>query len=201
MKNQLFLLFSILSLFTCQTPEPSLQDKIAAEVETLTDKYVQRAFLEKIGTADQAVRDQESAINQKYGYDSKEHQQAVQAMMDTDERNLAKIEAYILKHGYPNKIDHGNKAFYAPWIVMHHAPKESGTRRRNFKYLYEYYKKDMLEPDRLTFFLARMYNQEFGKRIRWNGPFTVQQELDSMINALGLREITEKIDKTFDKNK
>lgn len=197
MKHKLLLIFCTFCIFACQAPEPTLEDKITQEVATLTDKYAQRTFLEKIGTSDQAVREQETIINQKYGYDSKQHKQAVQARINTDKSNLAKIEAYILKHGYPNKIDHGNKAFYAPWIVMHHAPKESGTRRRNFKYLYEYYKKDMLEPDRLTFFLARMYDLEFGERIRWNGPFTVQQELDSMINALDLREIAAEIDKKF----
>ncbi len=197
MKHKFLLTLCTIGIFACQAPEVTKEDKLTQEIATLTDKKSQRTFLEKIGTADQAVRDQESAINQKYGYDSKEHQQAVEAMMDTDKSNLAKIEAYILKHGYPNKIDHGNKAFYAPWIVMHHASKESGTRRRNFKYLYEYYKKDMLEPDRLTFFLARMHNLEFGHRIRWKGPFTVQQELDSMINALDLREIVDEIDKKF----
>ncbi len=197
MKTPYFLLLTIILFFACQASTTTIEDKIKEEIESLTDKKSQRAFLEKIGTADQAVREQESAINQKYGYDSKEHQQAVQAMMDTDKSNLEKIEAYIIKHGYPNKIDHGNKAFYAPWIVMHHAPLASGTRRRNFKYLYDYYKKDQLEVDRLTFFLGRLYNLEFGERIRWNGPFTVQQELDSMVNALGLRAITDEIDKNY----
>lgn len=197
MKNHFILFVCLVFFHACQAPEPSLQEKIAQEIATLTDKKSQRAFLEKIGTSDQTVREQESAINQKYGYDSKEHKQALQAMMETDKSNLEKIEAYILKHGYPNKIDHGNKAFYAPWIVMHHAPLASGTRRRNFKYLYDYYKKDQLEVDRLTFFLGRLYNLEFGERIRWNGPFTVQQELDSMVNALGLRAITDEIDKNY----
>ena len=196
MKNLLLVTSFLLFSFSCQT-EKAPQNATLMEVASLTDKKSQRAFLEKIGTSDQAVREQETAINQKFGYDSKEHKEAIQTMIDTDKSNLEKIEAYILKHGYPNKIDHGNKAFYAPWIVMHHAPKESGTRRRNFKYLYDYYKKDQLEPDRLTFFLARMYNLEFGERIRWNGPFTVQQELDSMVNALGLRVITDEIDKRY----
>lgn len=198
MKNLLFLL-SCFFLLSCGTDNP-IENTIQKEVEMLTDKKSQRAFLEEIGAADQTVRNAETAANQQYGYDSKEHKQAIQTMIDTDKNNLEKIEAYIIKHGYPNKIDHGNKGFYAPWIVMHHAPKASGTRRRNFKYLYEYYKKDMLEPDRLTFFLARMYDMEFGERIQWNGPFTVQQELDSMINALGLREITDEIDTRFQSN-
>jgi len=201
MKNHLILLLYLGSFFACQAPETSSKDKIAQEVAALTDKYSHRTFLEKIATSDQAVREQETIINQKYGYDSKAHQQAVQAMIDTDNSNLEKIEAYLQKYGHPNKLDHGNKAFYAPWIVMHHAPKETGTRKRNFKYLYDYYKKDELEPDRLTFFLGRMYNLEFGERIRWNGPFTVQQELDSMVNALGLREVTDEIDKKFNENK
>ena len=63
---------------------------------------------------------------------SQEHQQAVQAMMDTDTKNLIKIEAFLEKYGHPNKLDHGNKAFYAPWIVMHHAPKETDTRSVQF---------------------------------------------------------------------
>jgi len=169
MKNLLLVTSFLLFSFSCQT-EKAPQNATLMEVASLTDKKSQRAFLEKIGTSDQAVREQETTINQKYGYDSKEHKEAIQAMIDTDK---------------------------SPWIVMHHAPKESGTRRRNFKYLYDYYKKDQLEPDRLTFFLARMYNLEFGERIRWNGPFTVQQELDSMINALELREITNEIDKNY----
>lgn len=197
MKNHLILLLSIFCLFACQTPEPSLQDKIDQEIVTLIDKKTQRTFLEKIATSDQTVRDQEIAINQKYGYDSQEHKQAVQAMIDTDESNLLKIEAYLERYGHPNKLNHGNKAFYAPWIVMHHAPKETGTRRRNFKYLYDYYKKEELEQDRLNFFLGRMHNMEFGHRIRWNKPFTVQEEFDSLINALDLRSIADEIDTNY----
>ncbi len=188
-----FLIF----LFSCQADTPNKEGSntaISQEVTTLIDKKSQRTFLEKIAASDQTVRDQEVAINQKYGYDSKEHKQAVQAMVDTDKSNLAKIEAYLEKYGHPNKLDHGNKAFYAPWIVMHHAPKETGTRRRNFKYLYDYYKKDELEQDRLNFFLGRMHQLEFGGRIRWNRSFTVQEEFDSLINVLDLRGIADEID-------
>jgi len=194
MKNSIMFICWTITIIACQTPEASLQEKIAQEVATLSDKKTQRTFLEKIAASDQTVRDQESIINQKYGYSSKEHKQAVQIKMDTDKSNLAKIEAYLAKYGHPNKLDHGNKAFYAPWIVMHHAPKASDTRRRNFKYLYEYYKKDELEQDRLNFFLGRMHQLEFGGRIRWNRSFTVQEEFDSLINVLDLREIASKID-------
>jgi len=197
MKNHFILLFGILLPFACQTPEPSLQDKVLQEVVKLTDKKSQRAFLETIAASDQTIRDQESTIHQKYGYDSPEHQQAVQAMIDTDQNNLAKIEAYLEKYGHPNKLDHGNKAFYAPWIVMHHAPKETDTRRRNFKYLYDYYKKEELEQDRLNFFLGRMHQLEFGSRIRWNRSFTVQEEFDSLINVLNLRSVADEIDANY----
>jgi len=198
MIKKLFLFLPILLfLMGCQTAAPSSEDRISEEVATLTDKKSQRTFLEKIATADQTVRDQEIAINQKYGYNSIEHQKAKQSMMDTDKSNLLKIEAYLKRYGHPNKLDHGNRAFYAPWIVLHHAPKETNTRRRNFKYLYEYYKKDELEQDRLNFFLGRMHQLEFGKRIRWNGPFTVQEEFDSLINVLDLRGIAEEIDKKY----
>jgi len=197
MKNSLLFISCLLFLFNCQTNQQNSNTDILQKVTTLTNKKSQRAFLEKIATSDQKVRDEESAINQKYGYNSKEHQQAIQAMAATDKSNLAKIEAYLAKYGHPNKLDHGNRAFYAPWIVMHHAPKETGTRRRNFKYLYEYYKKEELEQDRLNFFLGRMHQLEFGGRIRWNRSFTVQEEFDSLINVLDLRSIADEIDKNY----
>lgn len=194
-KNLFFI--SLILLMGCQSTPTSIEELIKEKVATLTDKKSQRNFLEKIAASDQTVRDQEIAINQKYGYDSKEHKQAVQKMIDTDKGNLMKIEAYLAQYGHPNKLDHGNKAFYAPWIVMHHAAKETGTRRRNFKYLYDYYKKDQLEQDRLNFFLGRMHQLEFDRRIRWNRTFTVQEEFDSLINVLGLREVANEIDKRY----
>ena len=200
MIKNLFYSISCLLVIGCQSNNEPIEHSISKEIATLTDKKSQRAFLEKIATSDQTVREEESTINQKYGYNSKEHQQAVQTQIDTDKSNLAKIEAYLAKYGHPNKLDHGNRAFYAPWIVMHHAPKETGTRRRNFKYLYDYYKKDELEQDRLNFFLGRMHQLEFGKRIRWNRSFTVQEEFDSLINVLDLREIADEIDNPYKPN-
>lgn len=198
MLKNLFYTISLLFCFiACQTNTSNNEDSITKEVATLIDKKSQRAFLEEIAALDQSIRDEEIAINQKYGYDSKEHKQAVQAMMDTDKSNLAKVEAFLEKYGHPNKLDHGNRAFYAPWIVMHHADNQTGTRRRNFKYLYDYYKKDELEQDRLNFFLGRMHNLEKGERIKWNRPFTVQEELDSLINSLDLRHISDEIDSSY----
>ncbi|MFK7983192.1 MAG: hypothetical protein AB8G86_24645 [Saprospiraceae bacterium] len=197
LKNLLYTTSFLFCFIACQTKTTNINDSIAEAVATLSDKKSQRAFLEKIAASDQRVRDEEIAINQKYGYKSKEHQQAIQKQIDTDKSNLAKIEAYLEKYGHPNKLDHGNRAFYAPWIVMHHAPKETGTRRRNFKYLYDYYKKDELEQDRLNFFLGRMHQLKFGGRIRWNRSFTVQEELDSLINVLDLRTVADEIDSNY----
>lgn len=197
MKYQLFFVLFFLALFSCKT-EKAPQNEIQIEVESLTNKRLQRAFLEKIATSDQYVREQETIIQQQHGYDSKAHKQALQMMMKTDENNLKKVAAYLAKYGYPDKLDHGNKAVYGPWMVLHHSPSEA-SRRKNFKYLYQAFLKENLEGDRLAFFLGRMYKREFGERIQWDGPFTVQQELDSMINALDLRTITDKVDQEKDK--
>ncbi|GEM_PF-1970703 len=197
LKNLLYIISFLFCFTACQTNTSNVEDGIAKAVAALVDKKLQRAFLEEIAAVDQSIRDEEIAINQKYGYDSKEHKQTVQAMIDTDKSNLAKIEAFLETYGHPNKLDHGNRVFYAPWIVMHHADSQTDTRRRNFKYLYDYYKKDELEQDRLNFFLGRMHNLEKGGRIKWNRPFTVQEELDSLINSLDLREIAEEIDSRY----
>ena len=45
-----------------------------------------------------------------------------------------------------------------------------------------------------------MHQLEFGKRIRWNRSFTVQEEFDSLINVLDLREIADEIDNRYKPN-
>jgi hypothetical protein len=61
--------------------------------------------LENIFELDQSVRDgkKEAELIRDYGYNSKEHMDYINEQWRQDEINLIKIEAYLQKHGYPEK--------------------------------------------------------------------------------------------------
>ncbi|MEM1121113.1 MAG: hypothetical protein AAGJ18_11745 [Bacteroidota bacterium] len=197
MRTLLFLLCGILILINCQNSTEASSPTVAEEIAQLTTLEKQNTFLEKIAVDDQYFRKKEADALRLHGLNSEEHQAALKKMMDMDTDHLQKIEAYLAKYGYPNKQAHTTRSMFAPWLVIHHASSDE-PRRRNFKYFYEAYKKGDLEDNRLAFFLGRFYSNTFGERIRWDGPFTVQQELDSMLTALDLREITDKIDQKYE---
>jgi len=190
-------------LFICCSNDVTIQ-QIDQEVATLTTIEKQTKFLEHILAKDQEVRHFETEQLQKFGYDSKEHQLAVQNWWKTDDLNLFKIEAYLKTYGYPTIKEHGKEAVRAPWLVIHHAPGDVEPRKRNFKYLYEGFKQGDLEADQLTFFLNRMYDKKFGYRIEWNRPYKTEEELDTLFKSLDLleivREVDQKITSNFDLN-
>lgn len=110
---------------------------------------------------------------------------------------MEKIEQYLQKYGYPNIEEHGEDATFAVWMVIHHAPFESEARQRNFKYIYEAWKKKEIKGGDLTFFLNRMYDFRFGHFIKWDKNFTEEIELDTLIQSLKLQGITKAIDQKY----
>lgn len=159
---------------------------IDQEVESLQTIEKQRIFLEEIGKLDQDVRHHSTNQLKAYGYDSDQHQLALQEMMQMDRDNLSRIELYFKIHGHPRLDDHGQKATNVPWMVIHHSSEDTQPRRQNFKYLYTAFKDGDLDDGALTFFLNRMYDFKYGYRIDWNRPFTAEEELDTLFKALDL---------------
>jgi hypothetical protein len=163
------------------------------EIETLTTPELQRQFLEKIHNLDQKVRKEETSILQQYGFNSEEHQKAIQGVMETDAENLQKIERYLDQYGHPKKDVHGEMATNAPWLVVHHASGIS-PRFRNFKYIYMAYRNNDISDNAISFYLNRMYAIQFGNRIEWEGAFTIEQEIDTLIKALDLMDIVDEVE-------
>jgi len=189
------LLFLFLLLSGC-TGVPAPSENLREDISALQEPDAQTAFLEAIYDRDQLVRTQEKEALQQSGYDSAERQQAIETLMQTDQENLAKVEAYLEIHGHPRKDVHSDKAVSTPWLVIHHAPRSTGARRRNFPELYRAYRQGHL--DDITFFLNRMYDMEFGERIIWEGSYSVEEELDTLLRALKLEEIVKRIDQELD---
>lgn len=167
-------------------------------VEKLTDRRKQWIFLDSIGKLDQRVRQEEIAALQLYGYDSEEHKNAMTRMVETDASNLACIEAYLERYGHPTLSSHGLDCSAVPGLVIHHAPGGLESRVRNFKYLYQgYLDRDVYEED-LIMVLNRAYQLKYGERIEWDRPYRSEEELDTLIQSLGLREEAERIQSGLD---
>lgn len=169
-------------LFACQTP-PSSNDLQLSTIEK------QRSFLETIYDLDQQVRKESTTTQQTYGLNSPEYKAVDQKMRSVDTDNLNKVEQYLKTYGHPTLKEHGEKATRAPWIVIHHAMGGVPPRERNFKYLYQAWKNKDLENGQFTFYLNRMYEKKFNERLRWNRPFKVQEEVDSLVQLLNLQNV------------
>jgi len=113
--------------------------------------------------------------------------------MNIDQENLIKIESYLKIYGHPTLDKHGKEACGTPWLVVHHAMGGNEPRRRNFKYLFNAYQKGDIDDVAFTFYLNRMYQIEYDKRIDWNRPFRVEEELDTLYKALNLLPIINEI--------
>lgn len=182
--KQTLILISIL-ICSCNYGN-KLEDQLTNQIEKLSTTEKQREFLIAIGKLDQEVRHNETKMLKEFGYHSQEHKSSMKRMMNTDKENLLKIESYLKKYGHPTKSEHGKDACGTPWLVIHHAIGGVEPRKRNFKYIYKAYQNGDIDDGAITFYLNRMYDIKFGKRIEWNRPFRVEEELDSLYNALNL---------------
>ena len=170
------------------------QAEISKEVSALNTPELQINFLNEIQKLDQEVRSKEGKALQEFGYNSAEHQLAVKQMIETDDENLLKIEAYLNVYGHPTRNVHGADACYTPYLVIHHASGDDAPRRRNFKYLYRAYTNGDLDASPYSLYLNRLYFINFGKKIYWNRPYRVEEELDTLYRALDLEAVIQELD-------
>jgi len=162
--------------------------KIEQQIEGLETGEDKRRFLEKILEDDQKVRDgKDSELMLKYGKDSKEHMEYVQAQWRQDEINLIKIEKYLEKFGYPSKNELGKDAAIAPWLVIHHST-DTQIRNRNFEVLYEAYLREDIDATAMSLYLGRTYEFTYGKRFRMESPYKSEDEINQLIKELDLKE-------------
>jgi len=193
-------IIAVLMLLVCCTNDKAI-NQINQVVTDLNTVEKQAQFLEEIYEKDQGVRIFMQEQEQKFGRESNEYQLAHRNFMETDRVNFLEIEAYLKTYGHPTLENHGEGSVNTPWIVIHHAQGGIETRQRNFKYLYEGFKKGDLEGDRLTFLLNRMYREKFGFRIEWDRPYRTEEELDTLLKSLDLLEIVEKVDQKLTTHK
>lgn len=189
MKYPFHLLFTILFFTACQE-SVSNQDPYAfidSEIAQLDTDEKWQAYWEEIGKSDQQCRSDETFVLQKYGHDTKEHQEAWQKIRDTDALNLAKAKKLIVQKGFPQKEVLGAKAVTAAFLTFHHA-SEYEERIWAFPYFYKAYKTDNLKEGPFSFYLNRTYSTKMGKRYEVGDVFKEEDRIKGIIEELGLEK-------------
>lgn len=181
-------------LISCENNSKS---GLEAEIDALNSIEKQAEFLIKIQSLDQEIRNELNENEVKFGAQSQQAKESLKKMSILDEENLEKIECYIKTYGHPSIKLHGREAVFAPYLVYHHHSSLE-IRETGFKHLYKAQKKGDLNADNLAFYLNRTYYIVYnGKRINWEGPYTVEEELDTLYKSLNLMPIIEEINESM----
>ncbi|MBK8626757.1 MAG: hypothetical protein IPN86_14690 [Saprospiraceae bacterium] len=152
-----------------------------AEIDQLSTYVKQSEYLEKIYHLDQNIRNENKSD-----------------LKEIDDVNLAKIEAYISKHGHPSLKTHTKEATIVPWIVIHHNPSKE-TSKKHFKTLYQAYKKGDIDGGDFTMYLGRYYSVVNNKRLDLESPYTEEFEIDTLVKALDLQQLRDEVDLVLEK--
>ena len=194
MKIVILLSISFL-LFSCK--EETIHN-YQAEIDQLSTYVKQSEYLEKIFNLDQNIREEGSDLLQKTVAGSKAYKNNRDSMMKLDVINLAKIETYLAKYGYPSLKNHTEDAVLTPWLIIHHNPDKE-TSRKHFKALYQAYKKGDLEGGAFTLYLGRFYSVVYNKRLDLESPYTEEFEVDTLVKALDLQQLRDEVDLDLEK--
>ncbi|MFK7807525.1 MAG: hypothetical protein AB8F74_06925 [Saprospiraceae bacterium] len=182
MKSSLILALCIF-IIACSNISDADMISIKTEIAKLKTNDEKTAYLENIHLLDQKVRTDEDTVLATYGHGSKEYKDHWKFINQTDELNLAKVEAYLAAFGHPKKSELSDQAVHTPYIVIHHQ-STAEPRRRNFQYLEDAYKSGDLDSGAFAFYLNRFYEFEFGHRLEMKNPFTEEIEIDTLVKAL-----------------
>ncbi len=148
--NQILFVIFFFLLFSCK--EENVHNYVA-EIDQLATYTQQSEYLEKIYHLDQNIRTDGAESLQKTGDKSIEYKNNRDSMMKLDVINLAKIETYLSKYGYPSLKNHTEDAVMTPWLIIHHNPSVE-TSKKHFKTFYQAYKKGDIDGNAFTLYLV-----------------------------------------------
>lgn len=187
MKLKYIILFLVTVTISCKSKNTNPEKILKIELKELTTDELKKEYLEQILVDDQKVRGSRGQeLMLQFGKDSKEHMEYIHEQWRQDSINLEKIETYLTIHGYPDK-SFGDKATTTPWMIIHHSQGYQ-TRDDNFKTIYQAYINGNIDDGAISFYLGRMYQMKFGKRLKMESPYISQDEINKLISELNLLE-------------
>ena len=189
MNRPICILILILLFIGCSQSN-EIDQELANQIDQLQTIKDKEAYLTKIFDDDQSVRQSNSElIKLNHGANSKEYNDYVKNQLNTDAKNLKKVEYYLSKFSHPSKADSMNyKAKTAIWAVIQHS--DADARERNFEHLYEAQLKGDFD---LTWILTRMYQMRKRKNFEMPKNPKYDNKLDQLIYELRLEEKKNKV--------
>lgn len=169
----LLLFCTVLGLSCASEQTSQYPPELQREVSQLISNEEKIAFLEKLYLGDQ--RDRNTAIPHKQ-------------LIANDSIRLQKMSAYLDVYGYPSRSKLSKSAADTPYIILHHAPTNT-ARHKYFPLMYKAMLDGNISDRTLASFLGRFQKIENGKWIEFDRPFTTEEEIDTLLEALDLAAV------------
>lgn len=179
------LIILLMLCMACKEDQKEIELDYADIVKTLQTTETKVAYLSGVYNQDLKLKDELAEAIQKFGYNSAQHQEVIDASNKAFALNLKKIEAYLQVFGFPDKKILKTNSVDAVYNILH-GSNDLDVKARNFKYLYGAYRNKKLPGGSLAFFLHKYYELQSGERMKLQSPFTESFELDTLIRSLGL---------------
>ena len=193
MNKAIYTIITLLVFLGCND-SIKIDQETMTQIDQLRTLKEKEAFLTKIFDDDQSVRGTNlELLKLSHGANSKEYTDYVNNQINTDLKNLNKVEYYLSKFDHPSKSDSMNyKAMSAIWAVIQHS--DDDARERNFEKLYEAQLKGDFD---LSWILSRMYQMRKRKKFKMPNNPKYSNEIDQLIFELGLEDKKNKVVQNF----
>ncbi|MBL1278904.1 MAG: hypothetical protein COA33_001430 [Fluviicola sp.] len=159
-------------------------------MESLDSPLKKKDFLEVIFVADQKIRDSASIIQEKYGFNSKEHQLIYRRHFSVDSILFERIIAYLDSFGHPAKEKDGFRSGTIYTVFHHSASSINGAsyieiKQKYFPLFYQAYLSGDVKEGGVWLYLYRLYAQ-MKKNEYVNYELGDTAQIEEMIDILGL---------------
>ncbi len=177
----------------CQSEEPEMltvESKITTTpnpiknvvIQDLKTDQQQRNFLSDLFDHDQYLR-KNSPATAEFGYNSPGHKSYYKKLKASDLICLEKATQFLDIHGFPDPEKHGPNGYMGIIYVLHHSSKDNLVRHKYLPIFYEAYQEGKIDESHFDFYLGRMYDFEFGKRLKMESPFKSADRIAKYMEA------------------
>ena len=173
-------------MWACNENSPKIPINVEKEIADLKTTAEKTAYLLKIYSSDQDIRDgRSSELILKYGHNSPEVLSFYSKMDSIDQLNLKRIELYLKTFGYPNFNSEKREAAITPWLVIQHST-DIEIRKGFFPILHKAFIDGNIDTDQFEMFLGRTYQMEYGVYPSAEGAYNPDEKIARLIKELNL---------------
>lgn len=144
-------------------------------------------FLVDLMEQDQFIRKLEPKTTDDKNKNRQERFKHSQQLITSDKINLQKAKEFLDFHGFPDPTKHGEDGYRGILFVLHHSPRNNIDRHKYLPVFYDAFKEGKIAEELFDFYLGRMYDFEFGKRIKMDSPFKPAERIEKYLEAFNFK--------------